>query len=572
MAKVVQELGEPPPNFKHTVHFVTISRVLPGTLQWTDLRDITSMTREEVATCVQRAFDEPLHAPGPGRPRSQEKQDLVRKLVAFEETHADGSKHFHVAVQLQQSRTFAVAKRTLRSRDHLAAHFSGSHRQFWSAVRYGHVPTLSKPVVDAHPISWCKEHGWNALDLFAEAQRPWTANMWKRRREEADKLAQINPKKKSKFSKLDLTAIILEHRLVTPTAVLQFAQDQGTEAMQVFVHQRQKNLKELVAEAHAWGEAREKARQEKETDWEVICRVANEACAHGEQCTYSAAAKAFFEANAASLSQRELAVALRNIVLRGPSKTTRVPMLVGPTNSGKSTIVLPFDSLFGFRHVFHKPALHSSFALRNLLNDKRFIFWDDFRPVEYGVKTVPVATFLSLFQGQPFEVQMSQSFHDGNVDFEWHRGCVMTAKAAGLWEPMDGVDTEDIRHMKSRLLLFQCSATVQNMKDTVPCPSCMCRWITQGAQEFDAAPVLAQPMPPLLPTSEGQCLVAGLAELAQKASLPEAKVHSLSQELVQLGAVHVQELHAVDWRNLNTFQRLLPFEQRRLLLHVTPGP
>eukprot|EP00438_Fugacium_kawagutii_P004655 Skav200317 [mRNA] locus=scaffold414:308134:309065:- [translate_table: standard] len=239
------------------------------------------------------------------------------------------------------------------------------------------------------------QRGWNALDLFAEAQQPWTAHMWKKRREEVDKLSQIP--KKSKFSKLDLTAI-LEHRLVTPT----------------------------------------------------------------KPC-------------------RELAVALRNIVLRGPSKTTRVPMLVGPTNSGKSTIVLPFDSLFGFSRVFHKPALHSSFALRNLLNDKRFIFWDDFRPVEYGVKTVPVATLLSLFQGQPFVVQMSQSFHDGNVDFEWHRGCVMTAKAAALWEPMNGVDAEDIRHMKSRLLLFQCSATVQHMKDTVPCATCMCRWITQGA-------------------------------------------------------------------------------------------
>lgn len=568
MASIVQELGEPPPNFKHMVHFVTISRVLPGTLQWTDLREIESMTREDVATCVQRAFDEPVHVPGPGRPRCQEKQDLVRKLVVFQESHADGSKHFHVAVQLQQSRTFSVAKRTLRSRDHLAAHFSSSHRQFWSAVRYGHIPTLSKPVVDPHPISWCKGQGWNTLDLFAESQRPWTAHMWKRRREEVEKLAQMNPKKKGKFSKLDLTAIILEHSLATPTAVLQFAQDHGTEAMQVFVHQRQKNLKELVAEAHAWGEAREQARLEKETEWDLVCRIADEACPHGEHCTYSAAATAFFQANAASLCQRELAVALRNIVLRGPSKTTRVPMLVGPTNSGKSTLVLPFDNLFGFSRVFHKPALHSSFALRNLLNDKRFIFWDDFRPVEYGVKTVPVATFLSLFQGQPFEVQMSQSFHDGNVDFEWHRGCVMTAKAAALWDPMDGVDAEDIRHMKSRLLVFHCSATVQHMRDTVPCPTCMCRWITQGAKEFDAAPVLAQPLPPF-PTSEG--VVAGLAELAQKASLPEAKVHSLSQELLHLGAVHVQELHVHDWHSLHTFQHLLPFEQRRLLAHVPPG-
>ena len=119
------------------------------------------------------------------------------------------------------------------------------------------------------------------------------------------------------------------------TAVLQFAQDRGTEAMQVFVHQRQRNLKELVAEADAWGEAREQVRLENETEWDLVCRIADEACPHGEHCTYSAAAKAFFKANAASLCRKELA-ALRNIVLRGPSRTTRVPMLVGPTNSSVS--------------------------------------------------------------------------------------------------------------------------------------------------------------------------------------------------------------------------------------------
>ena len=43
-----------------------------------------------------------------------------------------------------------------------------------------------------------------------------------------------------------------------------------------------------------------------------------------------------------------------------------------PTNSGKSILVLPFDELYGFAHVFHKPALGSSFALRNLLKEKSY--------------------------------------------------------------------------------------------------------------------------------------------------------------------------------------------------------
>ena len=85
---------------------------------------------------------------------------------------------------------------------------------------------------------------------------------------------------------------------------------------------------------------------------------------HGHACSYNHAAAAFFAANSMSLSRVELAVALRNILVTGPAKTTRVPMIVGPTNSGKSTLVLPFDELHGFAHVFHKSALGSSFALR----------------------------------------------------------------------------------------------------------------------------------------------------------------------------------------------------------------
>ena len=107
--------------------------------------------------------------------------------------------------------------------------------------------------------------------------------------------------------------------------------------------------------------------------------------------------------------------------------------MVGPTNTVTSTLVLPFDDLFTHQRVFHNPALGSKFALRNIAKDKRFLFWDDYRPVEYaqlvgGVPTVGVATFLSLFEGHPFEVNSSQSFSDGNIDFEWRHGGVKTAK------------------------------------------------------------------------------------------------------------------------------------------------
>eukprot|EP00974_Lingulodinium_polyedra_P046933 4500439-Lingulodinium_polyedra.AAC.1 len=65
----------------------------------------------------------------------------------------------------------------------------------------------------------------------------------------------------------------------------------------------------------------------------------------------------------------------------------------------------PLDQLFGPTHVLHKPALGSNFGLRNITK-QRFIFWGDYRPMEYAhERTVPVSLFLSLFIGQHTEIQ-----------------------------------------------------------------------------------------------------------------------------------------------------------------------
>ena len=39
----------------------------------------------------------------------------------------------------------------------------------------------------------------------------------------------------------------------------------------------------------------------------------------------------------------------------------------------------------------------SKFALRNILKDKRFLLWDDFRPVEYAGKLDPYPFWLGRF-------------------------------------------------------------------------------------------------------------------------------------------------------------------------------
>jgi len=506
----------------------------------------------------------------PGRPRNSYEGSVVDTIVVVREQHANGEFHFHWAVRLKKQMRFMPAKRTLRDRYKICSHWSCTHTQWWSALRYLVKATPKKPLVDAERYVWT--HDGREIDVYHECQESWIAKAWKRRREQKE-LADPNLAKKARFTKLDLTAVILDKKLTTKTQLLEFTQDHGSASMQHFVHQWQKKLKELMEEAKEWGNAREAAKAERESDWELVVRFATTPCKIGAQCNYRVAADRIFRANERhGLCKRKLAVALRDIIKNGPSKTTRVPLLVGPTNTGKTTLIAPFDKVFGFCRVFHKPALGSKYALRNLLKDKRFLMWDDYRPVEYGAETVPVNTFLSLFTGQPFEVQMSQSFNDGNEDFEWRRGCVMTAKEKDLWQPKGEVDSEDVEHMKTRCEMFPCKAKVRDLKDTSCCPHCMCKWIVEAAAAHDESQVVAAV--PSRPEAQGvaDALGAGLEALGRAARLPQRMVDDLRSNLLTMGAVDVGELTLSDWQSCAAFASARPLEQRRLLSNLPVPP
>ena len=579
MEKILEEVGEEIAGSRGLIYLATVSRVLPETLRDTDLCDVKVLTRKQVAEFFLDALNNPAGNPLGGRP--PRRQSVVEKLVVFKESHNDGDAHFHVAARLLTARAFAPAKRALRQRHRLPSHWSCSHTHWWSAVRYGVMPSPRKPEEDKNPFIWPPD---KRLDLFAEAQEPYTARAWKARREEKDKKAAV-AEKPQKFSKSDLTSVILSEGLRTRASVIAYAKRAGTSAMQAYVDKNIRKLDEFVEDALEWGKAEETEQLEKETDWALVCRTAASECPAGDACEHRQVAAEFFQQNSASFGRKDLALALRAILVGGPSKQTRVPLLVGTTNTGKSTVVLPFDALFGYGKVLHKPAPKSSFALRNISKGKRFIFWGDYRPVEYAClpnQPVSVDTFLSLFQGQWLEVAASQSFHDGNMDCRWTRGAVMTAKLDGLWKPCPerGVSAEDVEHMQQRVHVFFCAGRMskEQMKKVEPCACCMAKWIVDGSAFGDAVAAL-QPMPPARALGAdaapgpdtlagGAAQVEGFFELAQSKQIPDEVAKRLEREVADLGAASVGELSSSDWQSLASWPALRPLQQRRLLACV----
>ena len=471
----------PETDLNQRVYLVTLSRVFRAMAPGHGYRDLADVTREDVGRMVRDAFEHPLRTQAGGRPRAGVPEPLVHFLAVAKEYHADGSPHFHIVVKLAHRMRFKAAKYTLQHREGLPSHWSSSHAQLWTAIRYIHVATAKKPTVDAEVWAWTVDG--SRPDLTELSREPFTAIAWRKVRESRENKCSVDGTKAPAFTKLDLMALILSKHLHTKPQLLAYVQDHGSPAAQVYVSRQQRRLIEYIEDAQEWADAKREAIAETWSEWDIVCQAARAPCPYAaDGCAYAQAVSDIFLQNAATVSPQRLACALRNVLCNGPSKTCRVPFLIGPSNTGKSTLLYPFDDLFGPKHVFHKPALGSTFALRNIAKKKRFIFWDDFRPVEFAhEKTISVATFLSLFIGKDTEIQVSQSFNDGNLDVSWRRGVVFTAKEEELWTPTSKVTAEDVRHLRNRVEEFRFTRVIEGMHDVESCAPCMARWLVRYA-------------------------------------------------------------------------------------------
>ena len=187
---------------RQMVYLVTFAALLgPGAQggEGATLRDLESLSRAHIRDAVLDAVAHPERAMAVGRPRAGGLQ--VVKMAVFEEIHAHGGKHFHVALRLSSSTRWLGLKLALLKRSHLASHWSSSHTMFWSAVRYGAFATGKKPSVDDSPLTWTADG--TPMNLYEEAQEPFNAAALKSRREKREREAPevdgpLGPKQKQK--------------------------------------------------------------------------------------------------------------------------------------------------------------------------------------------------------------------------------------------------------------------------------------------------------------------------------------------------------------------------------------
>ena len=98
----------------------------------------------------------------------------------------------------------------------------------------------------------------------------------------------------------------------------------------------------------------------------------------------------------------------------------------------------------------------------------------------------------------------------------------------------------------------------------------MAKWILNESAASDASGVL-RPVLPTLQVGESDgagSQLAGFQDLVQSAQLPDSAARALLNDILELGAVSVNELTVADWESLSSWAELRMLQTRRVMQHL----
>lgn len=400
----------------------------------------------DVARALQHAFRNPIRS----HPRAAEQVVLAPVLlecfVIFRERHAplvgeaQGLAHWHIALKAQASFRFLPYKKALRTHHGLASHWSTSHLGYWSAVRYGCMPSPKKPQghLDAQPLAWSRV-GQHA-PLFEVCQEPHTAPALKRRRESMVKAAAEQGVKEPRATELDLYPIIIQHDFKnTPddqTAdkqLIKWVKANGSPALVSLVFRIRTRLAALIDDVWSWEQVDDMLLLLRQSRVQRLTAAAQEPCMCGgrwRQLAYSV-----FQAN--GISAERFCVDVLASLRDGRRPNLPSVVLMGRYGGeGKSFLFAPLRKVFGESHVQESPQ-PGSFPLLGL-ETKKVVLLDEWR---FDSSVVPLSTQLLWLEGKPFPVTRPQNRdYDGHLLYRGTAPIFVTCKERDLGPIMAAAD------------------------------------------------------------------------------------------------------------------------------------
>ena len=301
------------------MHYRTVRRTYLITHSQANLEKFPS--RQSFADCVVDAFQNGASIA------------TVQHWVCCMENHADGGKHYHMAIKLSTQKRWKGAKKFLMDTYDISVHFSTRHDNYYSAYKYVTEEDIDALHSPGHPN-------------LASGKSPKTKASTKalrraaKQRRSLESEAKPGPsgvsKKKRRLSNLDVSELLLKNGIKRDIELLALANTQKAEGIcdlaEFVLGKSDKSLKELIACTWKMENASKTLQRENKSRMSLIRQSKSEAqCVDGCNGNWQECALQVLKQN--NVHPYFFASAVRDLLEKGRG-TFRNLMIMSPANGG----------------------------------------------------------------------------------------------------------------------------------------------------------------------------------------------------------------------------------------------
>ena len=428
-------------------------------------------------------------------PGMQPQAVSVLKMVVFRELHApvDGAApaaHYHIALHLAVRCRYMSLKRAFLVLHSLASHWSCSHDGFWSAVRYGVFPTLTKPrsALDPKPHLWTSDGA--VMDLDDMCEEPTTAAALKARRTQHAKQASEEGKPEPNVQDIDIWPLIVSSGIRnTPDdpygaeKFIQYSKKHCSPKVMTYLFRNRHRLGVLIDDVWAWEEVDVFLERAGKTRMQEFGDSLSQPCVcDGRWLTYVLRA---LRANEICIP--ELCHHVLYALEQGRAENVCVVVLTGKQGGeGKSLFLAPLFSMYGSDHVQISPQA-GTFPLLGIETKKICVLNEWY----FTEDVLPMRLQLEWFEGKPVQVARPQNVKGvhGHLMYKGTAPIFITTKGSAVSHLLQGIvaaplGEEGMLLRRLKVFEFRHQMPPPPPPRIIPCARCFADLVTFQATEW----------------------------------------------------------------------------------------
>ena len=389
------------------------------------LKAPNAFQREAFLNALLDAFAHPVYVGlGPSAAHAG-RTVVVEKISIFKECHkasAGGivNSHYHAPVKGTNKFSFMPIKRALLQRHGMATHWSTSHTEYRSAVRYCFIPSPRKPqaALDSAYLLWPRNTHPPLMDVI---QEPITAKALQARREKLVLAAAEDARQEPRPHEIDVWPLIVRFNIRNTDdnreahlQLIEKAKEVCSPTFFQFLFRIRHRLPKLIDDVWQWEEVTDRARHSGQSRMEALQTSMSVPCTCGG--LWRPWVEQALRVN--GIDMAGIAHDLYANFAKGRSETVPVVVLAGlHGGEGKNLLLSPITAVLGMDYVMQGVAT-GQFPLVDLPS-KKAVLLNEWR---FTCAPISLGTQLLWLEGKPVPVARPQNDRDGSIGHCLYRG------------------------------------------------------------------------------------------------------------------------------------------------------